>query len=144
MDKLLYERKIYGKAVVEGTGRGEVVSSSTPLSFWGGYDAAEGRVIDRFHELNQVIVKDKILVLPEGRGSCTGSVVLLEAILSDNAPAGIVLRNADEIITLGGVVADEIFSRNIPVIIVDNDDDFQTLLDASHIEIAGNIIIAKK
>ncbi|WP_072710712.1 aconitase X swivel domain-containing protein [Lacicoccus alkaliphilus] len=98
--KQLIDETINGTAVVKGNGEGQVVSTRVPLSFWGGLDPSNGKVIDQYHPLNGIEVAGKIFILPEGRGSCTGSVVLLEAILSGNAPNGIILRQPDEIITL--------------------------------------------
>lgn len=134
MNKMTCEKSFKGKTIVGGSAEGRAVTSNMPLSFWGGFNPSEGKVIDRYHDLYDVDVRGKILVLPEGRGSCTGSVVLLEAILSENGPDGIILRAADEIITLGGIVADEIFNGGIPVVILD-EEDFSHLINAEYINI---------
>ena len=49
-------------------------------------------------------------------GSCTGSQVILELLLSEKSPAGIVLGAPDEIIALGAIVAEELFDRKLPVL----------------------------
>lgn len=139
MDELVEETKTQGRVVVRGAGEGKVVSTSVPLSFWGGLNPSNGKIIDKYHHLNGSQVCGKIFILPEGRGSCTGSVVLLEAILSGNAPNGIILRETDEIITLGGIVANEIFSKPIPIIIV-NDVDFEIALQASFAKIDNDCV----
>ena len=54
--------------------------------------------------------------LLDGPGSCTGSQVILELLLNGNSPAGIVLCQADEIIALGAIVAEELFSKKLPVL----------------------------
>jgi predicted aconitase len=56
-----------------------------------------------------------VLVLPSGRGSCSGSGVLLELILSGNAPAALVFSEPEEILMLGVIVARQVFERSIPV-----------------------------
>ena len=61
----------------------------------------------------------------------------MEAILNENGPGGIILRAADEIITLGGIVADEIFTEGIPVIVLD-DEDFSHLINAEYINISDS------
>ncbi len=137
MNRMTCEKSFKGKTIVEGRAEGKALVSNMPLSFWGGFDPSEGKVIDIYHDLYDVDVRGKILVLPEGRGSCTGSVVLLEAILNENGPNGIILRAADEIITLGGIVADEIFTEGIPVVVLD-DEDFSHLINAEYINISDS------
>jgi hypothetical protein len=57
-----------------------------------------------------------MLAIPSGRGSCTGSFVLLELILNDMAPAAIIVCEAEEILTLGALVAQLVFERTMPVL----------------------------
>ena len=121
-----------------GRGAGELLSASVGLSFWGGVDAVSGTVIDRHHPLCGESVAGKVLALPgflnpnpspspspnpnqvlaipNGRGSCTGSQVVLELLLAGQAPAAILLRRPDQIIALGVIVAEELFGRSMPVV----------------------------
>ncbi|CAE7666137.1 unnamed protein product [Symbiodinium sp. KB8] len=123
---------------------GEVLVSSVGLSFWGGVSPKTGAIIDRHHPLHGCSLRDKILVLPGGRGSCTGSQVILELLLNGNGPivlvslppAAIVLRDPDEIIALGAIVAEEMFDVRLPVMSV-GDAGFARLL-SSH---AGRAIL---
>ena len=86
-------------------------------------------MIDRSHPLHNAAITDRVLVLPGGRGSCTGSQVILELLLAERAPAAIVLRDPDDIIALGSIVGDELFGRSFPVVSVGSDG-FAALLDA--------------
>ncbi|WP_082238430.1 aconitase X swivel domain-containing protein [Salinicoccus sp. YB14-2] len=54
-------------------------------------------------------MKYKIFILPKGKGSSTGSEVLLEIIHSDCVPNGIILNEKNEIIILSGIVTSEAF-----------------------------------
>lgn len=123
-----------GLLAVKGKGEGEIISTKIPLSFWGGINPSNGKIIDKYHPLSGSSITGKIFVLPKGRGSSTGSVVLLELILSNNEPSGIILCEKDKIIILGGIVAKEVFSREIPIIIL-NDNDFDRALDFSYAKI---------
>lgn len=118
-------RRIPGKFLVKSgsNGRGdqnsstgvfshEILFSNVGLSLWGGIDPVSGIVIDQTHPLYGKDVKDTILCLPSGRGSCTASQVLLELILNDRAPAGIVLRDVDGLISVGALVAQEFFDTH--------------------------------
>jgi cis-L-3-hydroxyproline dehydratase len=82
--------------------------STVPLSFWGGVDPVTGVVIDTSHPLAGECVSGRILCIPSGRGSCTASQVLLELILNHKAPKAIVLRDADGLISVGAIIAQEI------------------------------------
>ena len=50
------------------------------------------------------------------RGSCTGSGVLLELALNGHAPAALVFREAEDILTLGALIAGRMFDRPLPVL----------------------------
>lgn len=118
-----------GKVLVGGQTEGEVLATTAHLSFWGGFDPETGEIIDRHHPLSNKNAAGKVLVLPSGRGSCTGSGIILEAIYSGNAPAAILLREIDEIISLGAIAADEFLQKSIPVIVL-NPEDFEDALKA--------------
>lgn len=123
------------KVLVAGSAMGKVIWSPTPLSFWGGVAPKTGIVIDKHHCLCGQDLTGRILVMPAGRGSCTSSVVLLECILSGHAPAAILLKEVDEIVALGAVLAEELFARTIPVIVVD-EDTFDKVVSIDELEIS--------
>jgi predicted aconitase with swiveling domain len=120
-----------GKVLVNGQTEGPVLATNVPLSFWGGLNPATGEIIDRHHPLSKENVVGKVFVLPTGRGSCTGSGILLELIYSDHAPAAILLEQTDEIISLGSIVADEFLKKSIPIIVL-NPADFEDALLAKY------------
>ena len=101
--------------VIDGEASGELLCSDTGLSFWGGVDPVTGRVIDQHHPLHNENICGKILALPSGRGSSTGSGVMLELLLNSVAPAAVIFTESEDIITLGVLVAEVMFERSIPV-----------------------------
>jgi len=105
---------------VEGEGSGLVLASSVPLSLWGGVDPGRGEVIDRHHPLCGECITERVLVIPHGRGSCTDSVLLLEAIHAGQAPALIVLNRIDAIIALGAIATEEVLSLSVPIVVLDD------------------------
>ena len=109
---------IQGEALTSGSARGPVLFSDTALSFWGGVAPTSGEVIDRHHPLSGQIITGKVLAIPKGRGSCTGSSVLMEVILNGNGPSALVLEQTDEILALGAIVAELVFGRALPVVSV--------------------------
>lgn len=109
------------KMLIEAEASGSLVYSDQPLSFWGGYDAHSGEVIDRRHPLSGQILTGQILVFPGSRGSSSGSGVLLEAIRNRTAPAGIITLEADHILCLAALLAQELYARTIPVAVTSPD-----------------------
>ena len=109
---------IQGEALTAGSARGPVLFSDTALSFWGGVAPTSGEVIDRHHPLSGQIITGKVLAIPKGRGSCTGSSVLMEVILNGNGPSALVLEQTDEILALGAIVAELVFGHALPVVTV--------------------------
>lgn len=68
------------RVVVEGIAEGEALVTSQPLSLWGGLDPKSGLITERRHELYGKRVSGKVLVFPYGKGSVSGTTVLLESI----------------------------------------------------------------
>ena len=114
--------RFYADAVVPGKASGEVLKSSEPLSFWGGYDAATGEIVDRRHPLSGMIAAGKVLVVPFTIGSSTTSAILLEAVRVGNAPAAIVSRGRDAFLSLASIVADEMYQKPIPILAASGED----------------------
>ncbi|GGC84630.1 hypothetical protein GCM10007216_14160 [Thalassobacillus devorans] len=134
VEPLNQSKHITGNVIVAGKGEGEVIATDVPLSFWGGYNSETGDIIDHHHPLYGENLTGKVFVLPGGRGSCTGSMVLLQAIYSNNSPGAIILKQIDEIISLGAIVADEIFKMKLPIIAL-NEPDFALAQKASYIKV---------
>lgn len=102
--------------ILSGTAEGAVLATTEPLSFWGGVDPATGQVIDVHHPLSGQNMAGRILVMPGTRGSCTGSGVLLDMALNGKAPAALVFCEAEDVVTLGAMIAAEMFGRPLPVL----------------------------
>ena len=109
------------RVLVAGTAAGEVLRLDEPLSFWGGVDPVTGRITDLRHPQVGQSVTGRILVMPFGRGSSGGSSVIAEGIRAGTAPSAILLLEPDEIVTLGAIVADELYGKSIPVVVLAED-----------------------
>jgi predicted aconitase with swiveling domain len=105
-----------------------------PLSFWGGVDPATGEIIDRHHPQAGSRVAGRVLVMNSGRGSSSSSSVLLEAIRNGSAPEAILILEPDEILSLGSIVADELYGRSIPVVLLDRAT-FSGLMTGDHVTV---------
>ena len=113
---------IKGRVLVEGSAEGEVLASDEPISLWGGLDPATGEIIDRRHPLSGEKVIGRVLSIPFGRGSCSASGVLLEDIHQGTAPAAFIVSRVDPILGLGAILGDELLGRQVPVLLVPEDD----------------------
>jgi predicted aconitase with swiveling domain len=126
-----------GTPILPGQAAGTIIAADAPLSFWGGFDPETGQIIDQRHPLTGRIASGHILVIPSGRGSCSGSGVLLEAIRNGTAPAAIVTSRIDPIIALGAVLGDELYSSH-PVIVVVDDATRKAMRPGDWLSIARN------
>jgi predicted aconitase with swiveling domain len=122
--------------LLPGEARGEVVVLDEPLSMWGGFDPETGEVIDRHHPQAGTNLTGRVVVMPSGRGSSSSSTVLAEAIRLGTAPAAIVLRQPDDIILLGALVAKELYGLVCPVAVAD-DGDYEELRTGETVVISG-------
>ncbi len=107
---------------------GPMLHSGVPLSFWGGYEAETGRVIDARHPLASRTATGRVLALPATRGSSTTTAVLLEAIRRGTAPAGLVTRGRDAFLALACAVGEELYGRS-PALAAVQADAFAALAD---------------
>lgn len=110
--------RLQGTPLIAGASSGVSLTTSIPLSLWGGLDPTTGEIIDRHHPLSGHCLAGRTLVLPHGRGSCSASGVLLEAIRNGMAPAGIIVSQVDPILGLGAILGDELFKLVVPVVLV--------------------------
>jgi predicted aconitase with swiveling domain len=60
-----------------------------------------------------------VLVVPNGRGSCTTSNILLELIRTEQAPAAIVSRVVEPVMAVGPLVGEALYGRTIPMVTMD-------------------------
>lgn len=117
----------HGTAYVKGKASGKLLASNQELSFWGGVDPESGEIIDRHHPLSGRYLQDTVLAIPGGRGSCSGSGVILELLLNGKAPNAILFERREDILTLGVMIAEEIFDRAIPVVTLKPEDFYELL-----------------
>jgi predicted aconitase with swiveling domain len=112
-------RVLIGDVLVPGSAQAEKFVLDKPLSFWGGYDSEAGRIVDPAHPQTGLSLAGKIMVMAHAKGSSSSSSVLAEAIRNGTGPAGIVLRERDLIISIGAIVAAELYGLAVPVVCLD-------------------------
>jgi predicted aconitase/predicted aconitase with swiveling domain len=116
---------------------GDILVCDEGLSFWGGVDPDSCRVIDAHHPAHGLGLAGRVVLMPTSRGSCSGSGVLLQLALSGHAPAALVFREAEEILTLGALIAARMFDRPLAVLHL-TPESYAALAREPRAEIAGN------
>ena len=129
---------LQSRVLLEGQARGPVLKLTADISFWGGVDPDSGRIIHRRHPQFGESVAGKILVMHRSIGSSSGSSILLELFRCNCAPLGIILAEADLVVSLGAVVAKEMGYGNIPVVCL-SESEFSKLPTAVRIHSSGEI-----
>jgi uncharacterized protein len=100
------------------------------LSFWGGLEPATGTIIDRLHPQRGACVAGRILMMPTGRGSSSGSATFAEALRLGNGPAAIQMLERDAIVVVGAMVAAELYGLACPAALA-NGHDWEALAAAA-------------
>jgi uncharacterized protein len=120
---------LQAEALAPGSANGPKRVLAEPLSFWGGYDAERGLIVESAHPEFGRSLAGTIMVMPHAKGSSSSSSVLAEAIRNGTGPAGIVLRERDLIIAIGVIVAGELYGLSVPLVVV-GERDFDTVCHA--------------
>ena len=99
-----------GRVIVEGKCTAKAIVSTKPISFLGGVDPADGRIVEKNHDLCGECVKNRVLCFPHGHGSTVGSYVLYSLAKIGLAPVAIVNQTADPVVVVGAIIA------NVPMV----------------------------
>jgi predicted aconitase with swiveling domain len=95
-----------GRKISKGLAEGEVLKSTSPISFLGGVDPKTGVVMDKNSNVFGKSIKDKIFVFPMGKGSTVGSYVIYQLKKNGAAPLAIINKEAETIVSVGAIISD--------------------------------------
>ncbi|KYC54443.1 MAG: hypothetical protein AMQ74_00048 [Candidatus Methanofastidiosum methylothiophilum] len=95
-----------GRKISKGIAEGEVLKSTSPISFLGGIDPKTGIVLDKNSNAFGKSIKDKIFVFPMGKGSTVGSYVIYQLKKNGVAPIAIINKEAETIVAVGAIISD--------------------------------------
>lgn len=113
-------REIPARRLVAGEARGAAAVLEAPLSLWGGFDPASGRIIDVHHPQHGACIAGRIVVMPGGRGSSSSASVLLEAVRLGQHPLALVLGEPDPVLVIGALVAEDLYGIAVPIVRVES------------------------
>jgi predicted aconitase with swiveling domain len=98
--------ELKGRIISRGIAEGEALTTTQPISFYGGVDPETSEVVEKGHELQGKRIKDRILVFPNGKGSTVGSYTLYRLKKGGVAPAGIVNRECETVVAVGAIISE--------------------------------------
>ncbi len=95
-----------GRKISKGMAEGEVLKSTSPISFLGGVDPKTGIIMDKNSDVFGECIKDKVFVFPMGKGSTVGSYVIYQLKKNGVSPVAIINREAETIVSVGAIISD--------------------------------------
>ena len=98
--------ELKGRIIYKGIAEGEALTTTQPISFYGGVDPETSEILEKGHELQGKRVKGKILVFPNGKGSTVGSYTLYRLKKGGVAPAGIINRECETVVAVGAIISE--------------------------------------
>ena len=128
--------EIAATCILPGTNRGRLLSTRQPISFWGCVDPATGNISDKRHELFGESISEKILAFPFGKGSSTGSLMVLVLLRLNLAPAAIMIIRTEPLLATGPVVGKHFYGKTFPIVNV-AESDFKLLKTGIYAEIVS-------
>jgi len=98
--------ELKGRIIFKGIAEGEALTTTQPISFYGGVDPETSEILEKGHELQGKRIKEKILVFPNGKGSTVGSYTLYRLKKGGVAPAGIINRECETVVAVGAIISE--------------------------------------
>lgn len=129
-------RQLTGTWLVAGRIDGEVLRLDEPLSFWGGFDATTGTVIDRSHPQVGSVLTGKVVTMPGSKGSSGTPGVLGESIRRGTGPAAMVVTKADINLVAGALAANALYDQRCPILLVEAAE-LEALIDGETVQAEG-------
>jgi len=98
--------ELKGRIIFKGVAEGEALTTTQPISFYGGVDPETSEILEKGHELQGKQIKDNILVFPNGKGSTVGSYTLYRLKKGGVAPAGMINRECETVVAVGAIISE--------------------------------------
>jgi len=110
--------EINARCIHPGSASGEILFTTEPISFWGCVDPQTGKISDKRHELFDKTVSGRILAFPFGKGSSTGSLMILELLRLNLAPQAIINIRTEPLLATGPIVGKHFYGKTFPIITI--------------------------
>ena len=110
------EWQIDAAVLIPGEAEAEALVLGDTLSFWGGFDPVEGKIVDVHHPQSGVRVGDSILCIPQSKGSAGTPGGIAETLRRGSGPRAFLLGERDVNISVGTLVANRLYDLTVPVV----------------------------
>jgi predicted aconitase with swiveling domain len=131
---------IAARVLNAGKVEGPVLVVEEPLSFWGAFDPLTGLIIDTHHPQRGACLAQRIVIMPETRGSGSASGSIAEAIRRGTAPLALILMKPDVNLAVGSFIAATLYGKSCPVLSVDASD-YRRLAASTRLTISESGVI---
>jgi uncharacterized protein len=98
--------ELKGRIISRGAAEAEALTTTQPISFYGGVDPETSEILEKGHELQGKQIRGKVLVFPTGKGSTVGSYTLYRLKKGGVAPAAIVNRECETVVAVGAIISE--------------------------------------
>ncbi|MBU1155707.1 MAG: DUF126 domain-containing protein [Desulfarculus sp.] len=112
MEKIILK----GRGILAGVAEGRALVSDEQIVWSHGVEPWKGVIDDSKVKLHGQSIKGRVFVYPYGKGSTSSSTWILETIRCGNAPAAIINRETELIITTGFLYGQLLYGAAIPVV----------------------------
>ncbi|MDR1405224.1 MAG: DUF126 domain-containing protein [Candidatus Methanoplasma sp.] len=127
---------IKGRAISSGKAEGKVLKLDSMFSFLGGVNASTGDL-----NAGKGNIAGKVFVFPGGKGSTVGSFVMYDLMVHGKAPAAIINRLAETIVTTGAVISSIPMADGIDTDLLNDGDYVAVDGDKGTVEIKGTKLV---
>jgi predicted aconitase with swiveling domain len=127
--------ELKGRIISRGVAEGEALTTTQPISFYGGVDPETSEILEKGHELQGKRIKGRILVFPNGKGSTVGSYTLYRLKKGGVAPAGMINRECETVVAVGAIISE------IPCV---DEVDISKIKTGDRVRIENGVVTLKK
>ena len=115
------EWQIDAAVLIPGEAEAEALVLGDTLSFWGGFDPVEGKIVDVHHPQSGTRVEGSVLCIPHSKGSAGTPGGIAETLRRGSGPRAFVLGERDVNISVGTLVANRLYDLSVPVVQLTHD-----------------------
>lgn len=134
-----------GSGLVGGQGRGPALVSRMPINFAAAFGRAANAlpgqrsvINDRHHELYKKKIRGTVLIFPSCIGSTFTGMVLMQIMYKNEAPAAIVVHEADPLLVAGSVLSNTWFACGVPIVEYRDHDMFNLVRAGDILDVNGD------
>jgi len=98
-------KTVKARTIARGYAEGEALVSSMTLGFNLGVDPKTGVIKENDHVLQDVSMKGKVFVFPNGRGSTGASYAVYQVVQEGGGPAAMIMKKGDPIVISGAIMS---------------------------------------